>query len=241
MPRKPIARGQPAKMRRYYKRRRISRRKNNINIAFPGYSGVSPFPLHKFVKLKYSGVHTLAVGAAGILGSIQEYNLNSVYDPDETGGGHQCYGFDTMATIYSRYKVTGCKVEITFNDPTIDAMAIAYQLTNPSTASETIASLSPYQVQERQMGGTFTINNTGSQERKKRFYVPMWKASGLTKLQFDADPDNYTAGVGGDPGSKIQFQVACADIRGGSSGSVMYEIRLTYDVMFYQRKILPLS
>lgn len=226
--------------RRGAKRERKMLRK--IDRMFGGtYNGADPFKPTKNYKMKYVGVHTLTVGTSGVLGSIQEYNLNSLYDCDETGGGHQPYGFDVLALAYNRYKVNGAKVTVRLTDPTIDAMNVTWQITNPSNASATITGSSPYTCQERQMCGSLNINNTGSQKATRSFYIPMWRGAGISKLQFKSDVDNYTAPVTGDPGNKVQFQIACADLRGGSTGTIMYEIEILYYATLYQRKIVAQS
>lgn len=234
---------------RYSKKqvKRITRKVNKarasraLNKVFNGFTSKSPFPPVKAYKLKYSGVHIMSVGAVGVLGTIQKYNLNSLFDCDNTGGGHQPYGFDALAVPYNRYKVNGVRVTIKIDDPSIDAMAINWLLTNPSNASETIAGLSPYQVKEKTMGGGFTINNSGSQHRQVSFYLPMWKVAGVTALQFKADPDNYTGPVTADPGNLCQLQLAIADLRGGSSGTCLFQIELTYYATLYQRKVMATS
>lgn len=40
------------------------------------------------------------------------WNLNSIFDPDHTGTGHQPYGHDTFETLYNRYVVTKVEYDI---------------------------------------------------------------------------------------------------------------------------------
>lgn len=39
--------------------------------------------------------------------------MNSIFDPDRTGTGHQPYGYDTLATIYQKYRVFAFRYRIT--------------------------------------------------------------------------------------------------------------------------------
>lgn len=208
---------------------------------FPGVIGGHPMPLNKLVKLKYSTTHNMAVGASGILGTQQKWNLNSIYDVDATGGGHQPSGFDQMAAFYNRYKVLGVDVTVRITDPTIDGMRVFFVIMNPANNAETLTGDTKDAVSEIQQSGYFDINNSGSQKIIKRFYAPIWKLSGLTKLQFDADPDNYTGPVTGDPGLLVQMACACCDLNQGSSGGVIVTVDLVYHVRYYQRKFLPQS
>jgi len=38
---------------------------------------------------------------------MYQFNANSVFDPDRTGGGHQPYGHDQLATMFNKYRVFG--------------------------------------------------------------------------------------------------------------------------------------
>lgn len=58
--------------------------------------------------MKYSQVATLSLSNT----YLQTMNLNSVYDPDRTGVGHQPYGFDQLTPIYNRYRVIACTYSV---------------------------------------------------------------------------------------------------------------------------------
>lgn len=63
---------------------------------------LTPFAQRYITKLKYSQVVTTTATGQYIM------NLNSLYDPDRTGIGHQPYGYDVLATIYNKYRVISC-------------------------------------------------------------------------------------------------------------------------------------
>jgi hypothetical protein len=50
---------------------------------------------------------------SGTLGTGNQFKINSIYDPDLTGAGHQPLGRDTWAGIYDYYKVLETRVEVT--------------------------------------------------------------------------------------------------------------------------------
>jgi len=68
---------------------------------------------HKFVTFKYSDIYPFSL--ATVTGTNQVMNLNSIYDPDRTGTGHQPYGFDSLAALYARYRVWAVKWKVTFH------------------------------------------------------------------------------------------------------------------------------
>lgn len=64
-------------------------------------------------KLRYCDTLTLTslVGAL----ATQVYRMNSIFDPDSTGAGHQPLYHDAWAALYGRYVVTSSHLKCTFN------------------------------------------------------------------------------------------------------------------------------
>jgi len=94
----------PGRRRKYQKRvnrkvmRRRRRRMVNVNRA------LAPFAQRYITKMKYSQAFNLSIGNNW----TQIMNLNSVFDPDRSGIGHQPYGYDQLTPIYNRYRVISC-------------------------------------------------------------------------------------------------------------------------------------
>lgn len=93
--------------RSYRKRRsrfRTSRRRRTRRIRAVN-------PRTRLVKLKYAEYFTLDVGVGG-LGLGHAFRLNSLYDPNFSGTGHQPMGYDELATYYKNTMVIGAKVTL---------------------------------------------------------------------------------------------------------------------------------
>lgn len=90
-------------------------------------------------RLKYAETFSPAITAG--VPYWYFFNLNSPFDPNRTGVGHQPYGFDTLATIYNRYRVykVSYSVEVlstggfTFQ---VTALNGAFTPTTPDAGSE---------------------------------------------------------------------------------------------------------
>jgi len=96
-----------APKRRVYKKRaynRVSAYSNNIGL-----------PLRKTCKLTYCEQYVVSPVTAGLPAS-QRMLINSLYDPNSTGTGHQPLGFDQWAVHYNQYIVKGAKVTTTFTN-----------------------------------------------------------------------------------------------------------------------------
>lgn len=82
------------------------------------------FPDRVQTKLLYSDWFELNMtsGAA----AVQTFRLNSLFDPDYTGVGHQPMWHDQLSAVYRNYRVKGSKITAEFMPVTLD---------NPGTAT----------------------------------------------------------------------------------------------------------
>lgn len=204
-------------------------------------NAAAPFPAMKLYHLRYAQQNVMSAGLSGIYGSNQAFNLNSVYDPDSTGVGHQPYGFDALALAYHKYKVVGATVRLDYTDPTQDGLCVGTLITNPTNSTTNLTGQNTDAFREKQNSTMTPVNDSGSQVKTKIFKLSMAKLANLSKLQFKADVDDYNALVTANPLHQIQLKVAVADLRGGSTGSVIVNTKITYHVLFYQRKIMAVS
>lgn len=70
------------------------------------------FPKAVITKLRYADI--LALSTTSGSASFYNYRPNSVFDPDQSGIGHQPMFFDNYASIYNRYRVLGATINVVF-------------------------------------------------------------------------------------------------------------------------------
>lgn len=90
--------------RKMFKKRRVMRAKKYAKRSYTTkISNSVSRPQKTILKLPYftSGQLNSALGAF----VQQTFNLNSLFDPDRTGIGHQPLGFDEWKPFYNRYRV----------------------------------------------------------------------------------------------------------------------------------------
>lgn len=105
-----------------------------------------PFMLYKntladrsrYVKLRYVGYGTMNPAAA-VTSTCHVFRLNSLYDPDYTGAGHQPYGYDQMSTFWTDYRVVGVRWKLTMDQDISNGTAYndTMMATNVFTANVT--------------------------------------------------------------------------------------------------------
>lgn len=77
-------------------------------------AGVKPF---EYATL----VYPFAFTSSSVTGNVWywQWRLNSLFDPDFTGGGQQPTTFDQWMALYDRYRVLACDVDIEVTDSTL--------------------------------------------------------------------------------------------------------------------------
>lgn len=214
--------------------RKVSRRTGQrMSGPFRNYIAHDPFKPTYWCRLHYTQTLGLATGTANTYGTEQIFRLNSLYDPDFTGTGHQPYGFDQLAGLYNKYKVAGCKVQIILNNPDNDGCLFAAQA-QPPGGTFTLAGKSPDVVKEQPMSVTRLINDSGSQTKVIIQYFPMSKLSGVTDLQYKADVDIFSAAVTANPAATPFLRMALCNLSGTAS-TLQVRVSLTYFCQFYDR------
>ena len=79
----------------------------------PGLSrSVWGFPKNIVTKIKYCQINSLASTSGAV--NYNVFRANSIFDPDQTGTGHQPMFNDNYATIYNNYRVLGSTIKCTF-------------------------------------------------------------------------------------------------------------------------------
>lgn len=79
----------------------------------------SAYEGEKIIELPYAQYISMAASVG--TSAPQQYKINSIYDPDLTGGGNQPLGRDTWAGIYNYYKVLETHVTISVTEITDDS------------------------------------------------------------------------------------------------------------------------
>jgi len=217
-----VLRRKGRKMPRRKQRAALRRQTKLVNRA------VNPIPERYICKMKYSD--TFQITAAG--GSLYRFNLNSIYDPNRTGTGHQPYGRDQLATLYNRYRVFKCAYAITFFNST-NTLRLAAVPANIElglgTVSEAVENPLAKWGTQTAGGSVKVVSGT--------VYLP--SLVGRTKGQYLAD-DRYQAQMAESPAEAAILNVIAQAIT-DVGVTVDCTISLTYHVECFDRNSLAQS
>lgn len=239
--RKPY--GKRSNKRRTYRKKRMYKNLKGKGSPFKNFHTNNPFKPRLNAKLVYTSAFVLADAGSSLttFGTAQTMAMNDIYDPDITNAGHQPYLRDTLATLYSRYKVNGVHIQVDCNDPTVDSLTVGFAMLNPDNTGFNITTYDHAQLRELPMCAVRYVSGTGSQTAVFKGYVPMYAALTWTKKAFQADQDGTTAAIGASPGTRPRFVFAVSNMRGGTGASIVCTVKMTYYTTFYDRQILGQS
>ncbi|MEO5351369.1 MAG: hypothetical protein H7836_17265 [Magnetococcus sp. YQC-3] len=164
--------------------------------------------------MKYS--ETIATSALG----EYRFNLNSIFDPNRSGVGHQPYGHDTLQTLYNRYRVISCGYRIQAVQTATGApIQLACQPANEQLTYTTISEMkeNPRTKYVTVSPGAPAVYLSG------KVYLP--SLVGRTRAQYMAD-DRYQAEYGASPVENAILNIksqTIADVDSSFTCNVMLE------------------
>jgi hypothetical protein len=176
----------------------------------------------------------------GLAGTEQIYRLNSPYDPDYSGSGHQPYGYDQISPLYRKVVVSNVKLTCITQDPSEDGLAAAWML-QASNGTFALAGSAADYLAEKPMVLFHEVSNTGSQRRQSTQNVPLHVLEGITKAQYDNQLSAYGSTVGAVPTSVPYLRVAAVSLRGTGGATLIARVSMVMDCQFYERIVQAVS
>lgn len=104
--------------KRTFRKKRPARTRRYRRRALANYNPAPARPFADKYRCNLRYCQTGSIDPSNTNFAFHTFCVNSLYDPDTTGGGHQPMGFDQLAAIYNRYLVTGAKLSCTFESRT---------------------------------------------------------------------------------------------------------------------------
>lgn len=227
----------------------VGENKNDDNTVDKLWATVSTaYEPEKIIKLPIA-YYAAGTVAANTVSAYQQWKVNSIYDPDLTGGGFQPLGRDTWSAIYNYYKVlkTVCEVEImelTSDStggttstvyPSVHGGSLDITANSPSSITLWINGAMASNANKQQI---FTkpipveiINGRGNGNHK---YTMTWDQTCLDTAVLDSSTKDTWTPIGSDPDNLEYFNQIAYNPQAVGSRTYIYIARLTYLVAFKQ-------
>jgi len=183
------------------------------NVAFPSY---------KKVTLKYAENIILS----GILLQSNVYRMNSIFDPDFTGGGHQPYGRDQWANFYNRYRVESFSYRITATTNGVSNTILTVTPKNATAIAGNLTEAVETDLAKSKMlvGGPEEIQIISGK-------VNLAKFNGVSMDEYKSD-DRFQALMSADP-AEVMGLIISSGRADGTSASAFLLVELWYHVHLF--------
>lgn len=215
--------------RRKYKRGRYYKIYNPLRNRVP--YGASPVAKKLIVRLKYSDV--IEWDPTTLATQTQLFNMNSAYDPDETGVGHQPYGFDQLAGLFAHYRVYKLSWHIQFA-PSNDRLVVCVVPVNGSISPTTVASAG-----ELPLAVTKVLGYGGGVPTKFNGKQSLPRLTGATSIQYKTD-DRYSSTINASPTEVMRLNILVFNPTAATIETTM-SVTLIYHTEFYDPLLLTPS
>lgn len=200
----------------------------------PGVDGnlIFGFPQNIITKVRYC-MQAVNTHTSSVTAETQQMKMNSCFDPDSTGAGHQPWYFDEYAALYTNYRVLGSQLRVDFSPTSADTtvgtgpwsvgIVGSAVSTNPSTTAT----------------DRIEMNDSISQliNRDDGVVSLFWNYDAMEKLGQQANDDTVGALVTSDPSQVYYANVWTAPFVAAAAGNaVYYKIVVEYTVEFFKLK-----
>jgi hypothetical protein len=179
--------------------------------------------------MRYCTTVRLTPGIAGSAWNL--YNASSIFDPDQTGVGHNPYSYDTYNTIYNHYRVIGSKISVVFcpnGSSSTGNMVCGIAIKDDTTVETNFDSI------REAKGARYRIATGSERTVVTQYYSP--------KKMFPAGLNNLNALFGSNPAESAYFQVFLTSANMGLAPSTTdCVVTIDYRVLVWELKDLGQS
>lgn len=198
-------------------------------------------PDGEIVHLKYYETFVMDVVAGAP--QIYAFRLNSLFDPNLTGVGHQPNGRDQLALLYGKYivyktewRITACNNNFATDNVDHSAHVIQIAYNGNSTG------LTPDQMMENNSAMKVDLSPMGSGGERKTWKGKCTLAAlaGVEKDEYYSSDDIYGATMAANPNADMTLQFTGFNY-GAVNQKISFEILLIYHAKVYQQLLLTSS
>jgi len=211
----------------------LSRNPGSIGTTFAGF----PLPGRFRTHLRYAETTSLTTGAAGVMGTQQQFLISSLFKPNFTAAGHQPSNYAALVTLYQRYRVDKVRVTLVVNNVGGGSdVAVGYNVEQDGTIPFTAATLD--QATENGRVSTVDIAATGNNRSARvTFDVDCSLVAGIRPITYRTDPA-FSALTTASPTKGIFLTLAAGSYNGTAGEAITVQTILDFQVEMFDRNEL---
>jgi hypothetical protein len=229
------------KKRKFRKRTRGSRKGRSARLAGKrrrryGQTRLLRGPVNKTAVAKLRYCESVAITPTAGSCFTYTFRANDVYDPNQTGTGHQPMGFDQIMSNYQHFTVIGSKITATFIGGTTEYLAA---ISTNSSSSDSSNSASEIKERQRTVWKVVPTNvgGPGTRTLSKRF-----SSKKFFHVKALVGESQYKGSASNSPAEQAFFYVYAGSDDGSTTvGTIKVSVTIEYIVVFSEPKSMGQS
>lgn len=205
------------------KNRMVKRRRKNGTVNLVGKGSIVPKSM--ITELKYAHPQRRATG----LSNHYVYRVNSTFDPDYTGTGHQPMGRDQYMGLYQRAQVLGFKIIVTSTSNSASGVTAPIHTMWISDTVNDVSSLSEAQENKNAITWKNATSDAGIGNLTKSYKASLKRLIGRSFLDND-----WAESISGNPTRQLYLHLRTDPAVSGQSIDVSIDVRIHYIVKFFE-------
>lgn len=166
------------------------------------------------------------------------WRMNSVFDPDYTGVGHQPRYFDQMAALYNRYRVDACKAIIRINNRTSNSGIVA--LLTADNTNSAYPLLTALELPHRSKVLNLSQSTAGAASGTISQWFSPRKVTGVSPSTYKGD-QRFQAIYSVNPSEAIGIGLTLESTDNSTNISASATVQLIYRVTWFDRQAVAAS
>jgi hypothetical protein len=189
-----------------------------------------PCPEQMRLPMRY----TQDIDLSGAVIVDQVFNLNSIFDPDRTGAGHQPYGYDAWNNFYNRYRVDSVQFDVHVVNSSSAQVADMVVIASNDAVALTTQTLFDSAIEAPNSYRTLLSTSGGNNIWKFSRLFHLNRITGVTEGKY-SDDDIYAAQLGASPSEVIVIHICAKDFAFAGTLAVKARCTLTYYVTLFDK------
>lgn len=192
-------------------------------------TSVAVCPDAMLVKLKYNTAYRITAAL-----NEKTFRGNGCYDPDQSGVGHQCLGFDQWMAFYARFRVYASRINVTIlnnydnaTNPNNNVVTVVLPTISSTGITSDEAAAEMFESKEDAAG-----KSTGPGEDKLNNYMQTNKMIGVKDIATDL---SLSGSASADPVVQWFWKVITNSTEALTTQNTYVNVTIEYTVEFFQR------
>lgn len=223
--------------RRFRRRRSKYRKKARARMVPIGTLGKS-----QVMRFRYTDHVQINVGANSF--AYHTFRVNSLFDPDRSGTGHQPKGFDEMAGYFSHYTVLGSKITVKWVTGTSGSVTppcyFGCTVTQNSTDLSNVTSVNslletPGLGMPRHAGFSGGLNSDRWKTLARKWSAKKWTRKNTKAIIEDS---LLSAPISDNPGNSPLYNLWCSSIAANDPATQTFFVSIDYYAVMTRPKVI---